>query len=211
MIQTVSARSAAEIIAHEAIVLSRYKDSVGIWTIGVGHTAAAGGLEPSRFTGVLTLDEALDLFITDLAKFERRVREAFTRPLQQHEFDAAVSFDFNTGGIDRATWVETFNAGDTALAAEQIMNWKKPPQIIPRRLKEQALFSNGLYSNDGTAMAYPATKGGKVLWKRGRRVDVAERLAALRPAAAPTKHAEAPAPARISPWRRALHWLGLGA
>ncbi|WP_428141663.1 glycoside hydrolase family protein, partial [Bradyrhizobium sp.] len=34
------------LISHEGIVLSRYKDSVGVWTIGVGHTKAAGNPDP---------------------------------------------------------------------------------------------------------------------------------------------------------------------
>jgi lysozyme len=171
--QRTSDKGMMDIVAHEAIVLSRYRDVKGIWTIGVGHTAAAGGLDPERFTGTLTLQEALELFRADLAKYERRVRRAFTRPLKQHEFDAAVSFDFNTGAIDRATWVETFNTGDRALAIEQIMNWKKPEQIIPRRQKEQRLFATGTYGSNGTAMVYRATKAGAVQWKSGKRISLA--------------------------------------
>jgi lysozyme len=170
---TTSPRGVMDIIAHEAIVLSRYKDVKGIWTIGVGHTAAAGGLDPASFKGLLTLEQALALFRDDLAKFEKRVAKAFTRPLAQHEFDAAVSFDFNTGGIDRAAWVETFNSGNRERAVEEILNWSKPAQIVPRRRKEQALFGSGIYSSDGTAIVYPATKAGKVMWSKGKRVELA--------------------------------------
>ncbi|NJR13419.1 MAG: lysozyme [Phyllobacteriaceae bacterium] len=178
MNQTTSPRGVMDIIAHEAIVLSRYKDVKGIWTIGVGHTAAAGGLDPAEFTGKLTLEEAIALFRTDLGTYERRVRRAFTKPLKQHEFDAAVSFDFNTGAIDRATWVATFNQGDRDLSIEQILNWRKPPQIIPRRQKEQRLFATGTYASDGTAMLYPATRAGRVLWNRGRRIDLRDLIGA---------------------------------
>jgi lysozyme len=202
-----SARGAADIIAHEAIVLSRYKDVAGVWTIGVGHTAAAGGLDPATFTGTLTLDAALALFLEDIRKYERRVAKAFTRPLAQHEFDAAVSFDFNTGGIDRATWVETFNAGDREAAIAQIMNWRKPAPIIPRREKEQALFATGRYAGDGNAMVYPATKTGKVLWKRGRRLAILDALQRTQPAA-PRTLDEAQTPPR-SMMQRLMDWLGL--
>ncbi|KQP59220.1 hypothetical protein ASF41_22970 [Methylobacterium sp. Leaf111] len=34
----------AVLIAHEGRWLKAYKDSVGIWTIGIGHTSAAGAL-----------------------------------------------------------------------------------------------------------------------------------------------------------------------
>ncbi|MCU0831801.1 MAG: lysozyme [Rhizobiaceae bacterium] len=212
-----SARGAAEIIAHEAIVLSRYKDVAGVWTIGIGHTAAAGGLDPSVFKGTLTLEQALDLFLDDLAQYEQRVTQAFTLPLAQHEFDAAVSFDFNTGGIDRATWVETFNAGDRQTAITQIMNWKKPPQIIPRRQKEQALFATGRYASDGTAMLYPATKGGKVLWKRGKRVNILDALEARRGKDAPLAgtpgggDTDGSLSARPGLFARIMRWFGMSA
>ena len=146
MVNRTSNKGLMEIIAHEAIVLSPYRDVKDIWTIGVGHTKMAGGIDPAKFRGQLTLAGALHIFRTDLAKYERRVAKAFTRPLSQHEFDAAVSFDFNTGAIDRATWVETFNAGHRDLAIQQIMNWQKPPQIIPRRQKEQLLFASGKWT-----------------------------------------------------------------
>ena len=102
----------------------------------------------------------MDLFRRDLAGFEARVNRAFTVPLKQHEFDAAVSFDFNTGGIDRANWVELFNQGRRADAIAAIMNWSKPKEIVPRRLKEQRLFSTGLFSGGGqaTVPAHPVVR-----------------------------------------------------
>ena len=98
-----SLAGAFSIIAHEAIVLTRYRDSRGVWTIGVGHTAAAGAPDPAAFGGAMTLGQAIELFRRDLAQFERRVNAAFEVKLRQHEFDAAVSFDFNNGGAE-GTW-----------------------------------------------------------------------------------------------------------
>jgi lysozyme len=202
MIQRTSDKGLMEIIAHEAIVLSPYRDVKDIWTIGVGHTKMAGGIDPAKFSGQLTLAGAIHIFRTDLAKYERRVSKAFTRPITQHEFDAAVSFDFNTGAIDRATWVETFNAGNRELAIQQIMNWQKPPQIIPRRQKEQLLFASGHYGTSGTAMVYPATKSGVVLWKQGNRLNLAELLSAGQ-----AVQRNEPKTAHKSLWQRLLSWL----
>ena len=56
------------ICAHEGIVLSRYKDSVGVWTIGVGHTKAAGNPDPASFTGSLLIGEAFGLLRHDIMK-----------------------------------------------------------------------------------------------------------------------------------------------
>lgn len=189
----VSLSGAMEIIAHEAIVLTAYKDSVGVKTIGVGHTRNAGGLDPATFTGKLTVKQAFDLFRTDLAKYERRVNEAFTAPLKQHEFDAAVSFDFNTGAIKKATWVKLFNAGNRTAAIKAIMEWRKPAEIIPRREKEQKLFGTGLYSGDGTALVYDKFPG------KARRVNLVAEFAGI-PAyidpapKSPQKPVEAPKP-----------------
>lgn len=170
-----SPQGIADIISHEAIVLTPYLDAANppVWTIGVGHTKMAGGLNPETFTGRMTLEQALKLLERDLAKFEKRVNSAFTRPLKQHEFDAAVSFDFNTGAIDRATWVKAFNAGNRVLAVKQIMNWVKPKSLRGRRLSEQLLFDRGTYSNNGTAKVYVASAAGAVLWKQGRVVKLA--------------------------------------
>lgn len=188
----VSLSGAMEIIAHEAIVLTTYKDSVGVKTIGVGHTRNAGGLDPVTFTGKLTVKEAFDMFRDDLRKFERRVNAAFTVPLKQHEFDAAVSFDFNTGAIHKATWVKLFNAGDRQGAIKAIMQWRKPPEIIGRRSKEQKLFATGLYSGAGKAVVYDKFPG------RARVVDLAGEFAQIptyvAPAPQPQPPAEAPKP-----------------
>ena len=167
------------LIVHEAIVLSRYRDSKGIWTIGVGHTRAAGGLVPEAFTGLLTIGEALDLLRSDVANYEAAVNAAVGVPLRQHEFDALVSFHYNTGAIASATLTATLNGGDYKLAGEQFLNWLKPPEIKRRRQAESTLFLNGMYPPP-TATVYPADRDGNVLWSKGARVDV-HALLALHP------------------------------
>ena len=157
-----------EIAAHEGIVTSPYKDSVGVWTVGIGHTANAGAPDPAKHMGEeFSIARIMDMFARDVAKFEARVGKAFTRKLTQVQFDAAVSFDFNTGAIHKASWVKHFNAGDMAKARKGFMDWRKPPEIVPRRTKERDLFFDGKYSSSGKAMVYPATRSGQVLWSQG--------------------------------------------
>ena len=143
-----SPKGVAEIAGHEGIVLSPYRDSVGVWTFGVGHTASAGAPDPASMAkGVRQpLGTALDVFRRDLAHYEERVARAVTVPLAQHEFDALVSFDFNTGGIFRAKLTKLLNAGDRAAAAEAFDGWHRPPEIVPRREKEKRLFRDGIYA-----------------------------------------------------------------
>lgn len=189
--QRVSKRGLAEIAAHEGIVTSPYLDSVKVWTLGVGHTAAAGGLDPARNRREFSIPEIMTIFARDIEKFEAGVRKAFTRPLSQEQFDAAVSFHFNTGAIGRATWVKKFNAGDIAGARKSFMDWRKPKEIIPRREKERDLFFDGRYSSAGAATIYPANAVGAVQWSQGKRVNVL----ALMSAAEPPKPIPAPEPA----------------
>lgn len=168
--QCTTAKGLIEIASHEAVVQTRYLDSEGYWTIGIGHTAFAGAPDPFQISGELTIDEVMHIFARDIKKFEANVRNAFTVELEPHQFDAAVSFDFNTGAIDRADWVKDFNRGDIEAARKNFMNWRKPASIIERREKERDLFFDGVYSSDGKINIYPADEEGKVQWSEGQRI-----------------------------------------
>jgi len=73
-----------------------------IWTFGIGHTAAAGAPDPAKLPRGMPADleagirEAFRLYRTDLAAYEAEVRRAVKVPLAAHEFDALVSFHYNT-------------------------------------------------------------------------------------------------------------------
>lgn len=192
------------LISHEGIVQSRYKDSVGVWTIGVGHTKAAGGIDPAKFAGILTLREVFDMLRNDVAKYEAAVVKAVKVPLKQHQFDALVSFHYNTGAIGKATLVKKLNAGDYAGAAKGFDAWVKPAEIKPRRMAEKALFRDGVYPPP-YAMQYPATPQGKVLWSSGKRVDLAKALFIDNKPSVPEllkEEAAKPVPAPVK-----VHWL----
>lgn len=167
-----SERGLAEIASHEGIVMSKYKDSVGVWTIGIGHTKNAGAPDPEKLKDALSLDKIMQIFASDIKKFENRVLSAFTRTLSQAQFDAAVSFDFNTGGILRASWVKQFNKGDDQAARHSFMKWRKPREIIPRRQAECDLFFDSRYSGNGKVNVYRATSKGRVMWSSGKQVQL---------------------------------------
>jgi len=158
-----STKGLLALMNHEGVVLQSYRDSVGVWTIGVGHTASAGAPKPSPDLKI-TLKQAVDLFRKDVGKYEARVNKWITVPISQNEFDALTSFDYNTGGIRYRTksgkWkcaslVNSLNGGDRKKAAREFLNWKKPPEIIGRRKKEQALFRDGNYGQLSTVLVYP--------------------------------------------------------
>ncbi len=176
-----SREGAMELIGHEGIVLTRYLDSVGVWTIGVGHTRAAGGVDPETFLGSLTAAEAFSLFEKDVRKYVAAVNAVLKRPVTQTQFDALVSFHFNTGAIGRASLVAKLNAGDMEGAATGFLAWNKPAEVMGRRTKEHALFKTGRYSNAGMANIFPATSSGHVVWNKPQRVDLRKALGAASP------------------------------
>lgn len=126
--------------AREGRRLKAYKDSVGIWTIGVGHTTAAG---PPTVTPGLTItsQECDEILSRDIVKFEDVINKAVKVPLSQNEFDALISITFNVGPkFGTSTAIKRLNAGDRKGAAEAIMMWNKPPEIIGRRQGEKKQF-----------------------------------------------------------------------
>lgn len=171
-----SPKGVLEIAEHEGIVLGPYLDSVNVWTDGVGHTAAAGGPNPKTAPKVDTrgwtdarvkqqMLVALRQFDTDLDSYEARVNRAIRVPLKQHQFDALVSFDFNTGGILRAKLTEAINRGD--MSGEGFMGWLKPKEIIKRRKAEQTLFRTGKYDANGDMIpVYDALGDGRTRYRK---------------------------------------------
>lgn len=150
------------LVKHEGIVLSSYRDSAGVWTIGVGHTAAAGPPRP-RPGRTITLDQAVDLFRQDIRNYEAGVNNSITVLLKQHEFDALVSFHFNTGAIGRAAITRHLNAGDKTHAAAAFMNWTRAGGVAGaltgRRLAERAMFARGDYGSISSVLVYDRHPG----------------------------------------------------
>ena len=142
------------LVAQEGFVPYAYNDSQGHATFGVGnllHRGPVTAADRAQWgTKANPKPRALVLRILreDLAKrFEPAVRDTIRRPLQPHQFDALVSFAFNigAGGFQGSTAAKCVNAGDFHGAAEAMMMWRKPPEIIPRRRRERELYLNAVY------------------------------------------------------------------
>jgi len=140
--QALSAIGIEALVGREALKTKAYLDSVGIWTIGVGHTAAAGA--PIPYKGLtITRDEALAIFARDLQAYEDAVRDAIKVPLADHQFDAlgSICFNIGQGGFKGSTFVKRINAGAPASEIRAaILAWRKPAEIISRRTAEADQF-----------------------------------------------------------------------
>ena len=145
-----SGKGIAFIAEQEGVVTRAYRDVAGIWTIGIGHTAAAGAPVPVQGM-TITREEAFDILARDLPQYEGRVRKALGS-VPQAVFDGAVSFDFNTGAVSRASWVGAYRVGDRASARRRLMQWIKAggrtiAGLVRRRQAEAALIFDGDYGS----------------------------------------------------------------
>lgn len=140
---------------HEGLRLTAYRDPVGIWTIGYGHTGA------DVWAGkTITAEQAGQLLRRDLAEAESAVNELVKVPLTQEQYDALVSFTFNVGsdmdadeiaeGLGDSTLLKKLNAGNYDGAQAEFPKWCKGringvkrvlPGLLRRRKAEAALFS----------------------------------------------------------------------
>jgi len=191
---------------HEGLVPGPYRDATGTWTVGIGHTAAAGPPDPAQLPRRMpanldaAIREAFRVFRADLAAYEAEVLRAVKGPLAPHEFDALVSFHYNTGGIARAALTRRLNEGDSTAAAEAFMNWRRPASIIPRREAERDLFRSGCYPS-GTISVWSVDRAGRVDFSQPiRRLTETQALALLRPAATVPLPVSETTPAKPTGW-----------
>lgn len=159
-----SARAIAMLEHEEGVVLRAYRCPAGVWTIGAGITSAAGvgKVGPGM---VITPAQATNMLQEALRRnFEPRVTRALSaRRPKQHEFDAAVLFDWNTGAIHKASWVKLWLRGALRGAIwDRFKLWNKGggkvlPGLVKRREREFALLMDGVYQQSGPSkVARPA-------------------------------------------------------
>lgn len=125
----------------EGCSLKAYKDPIGVWTIGYGHTYGVSQGQQ------LTQDEVDQLLIEDLTSVGNEVDHLVIVSLNQNQFDALVSFTFNVGGTNlaKSTLLKKLNAGDVSGAADEFDRWVYAGGqifngLVKRRQAEKALF-----------------------------------------------------------------------
>ena len=131
-----------------------YLCPAGILTIGFGHTGT-DVLPGMRITEA----QADEILRRDVAKFAAMVEKALTAKVSQGQFDALVSFCFNTGpgkaGVkdglitlkngSPSSLLRKTNAGDKLGAAAEFDKWTKANGqelrgLVARRDAEQRLY-----------------------------------------------------------------------
>lgn len=153
-----SERGKLALIEFEGEVLIPYKCQAGVWTIGVGHTGslqAIGVVTPIAQTPSITLEQSRQLLDADLKTYEKAVNHLVDVHLEQHQFDALVSFCFNVGtqSLKTSTLLKRINAkGHKDSIANAFEMWCKGGEpkktiegLLKRRKQEAKMFNEGIY------------------------------------------------------------------
>lgn len=127
--------------SFEGLRLKSYKDSVGVWTIGYGHTRGVAAGQ------TCTLDQAMDWLRRDLIDAEKAVASMVTHPITDNQFAALCSFAFNlgSGSLLKSTLLKKVNEGRFEEAAKWFAPWNKAGGVVvggltSRRAAEAKLF-----------------------------------------------------------------------
>lgn len=119
--------------------------SDGRYTIGFGHAATA------REGMIINREQAEQLLLWDLIPIEESVRSLVHSPINQHQFDALVSFVFNIGieKFKQSEILKHLNQGQLVNAAMAMNLWRRSEingrsivvdALIRRRAHEIAMF-----------------------------------------------------------------------
>jgi lysozyme len=125
----------------EGCKLAAYLDSVGVPTIGYGHTRnVALGM-------TCTQEQAEQWLQEDVQTSADAVNRLVTVELTQQEFDALVDFTFNlgAGNLQHSTLLRLLNSGDYKSAAGEFQKWDKAggkvlAGLLRRRQAEEDMF-----------------------------------------------------------------------
>jgi len=125
----------------EGCELKAYRCAANVLTIGYGSTK--GVTEDME----ITQEEAETLLQEEMHEYEGYINNMVKVPLEQHQFDAMVSWVFNlgSGNLSSSTLLRVLNEGKYEEVPEQILRWNKAggkvlDGLVRRRTAESLLF-----------------------------------------------------------------------
>jgi len=128
----------------EGCELESYLCPAGVWTIGYGHTK--GVKEGDK----INKEEAEYLLQEEMIEYESYINDLVEVPLQQHMFDALVSWVYNlgSGNLQSSTLLRVLNEGKYDEVPAQIRRWNKSngqvlEGLVRRREAEAVMFMGG--------------------------------------------------------------------
>lgn len=139
---------------YEALRLDAHDvEGKGKLTIGYGHYN-----DPDVAAGMIITKAQAEAYLReDLRKHEDQVIRAVKVPLTQNQFDALVSFSFNTGASSRDTVFKEINNGSFDRAMIELAGWRGNGTTAYRGLKRRRNDEIELFIGGDTAREYNDT------------------------------------------------------
>jgi len=160
----------------EGIVTTAYKDSVGVWTIGIGHTKSAGEPNPINYKGKqISIDKVMEIFSKDIKIYENIIDRLVKVDLKQNEYDALVHFVYNIGegNFKKSKLLVNLNKGDKRNAFQKgFHGWLKPKELKTRRDKERRMAIEGYYGSSNVLVISEVGKNFQPLFSKGKRMSL---------------------------------------
>lgn len=128
-----------------------YLDIAGVPTIGYGSTFYPEGTKVAMSDQPISEERATEIMQSVLLKFENGVTALVKKRLNQHQFDALVSFAYNLGlgNLKRSTLLKRINANPKdPMIPNEFTKWvraggKPVLGLARRRLQEAYLYTFG--------------------------------------------------------------------
>ena len=144
-----------------------YKDSVGVWTIGYGHTSMAGN--PKVTPGMkIPRRYGEQLLLNDIQKYAKTVDDAVKVTLNDNQFGALTSFCYNVGpgNFRKSSVLKRVNARKFDEVPGRLLLWNKAGGRVLRGLTRRRGAEGDLFL-DGKVVAPTPTPLPKLsLWQR---------------------------------------------
>tara|TARA_R110000772_G_scaffold190779_2_gene301595 strand:+ start:302 stop:874 length:573 start_codon:yes stop_codon:yes gene_type:complete len=124
-------------------MLSAYRDTKGVWTIGYGHIEGVKkGMKISNEIALKFLyDDAKDSADCVRRIFSEWKDKGLNYKITQGQFDALVSLVFNTGcqAVRNSKFIQSIKIGEMGTAANQIKTFRTTGGL-ERRVEESKMF-----------------------------------------------------------------------
>ena len=125
----------------EGCELKAYQDSVGVWTIGYGHTKEV------KEGDEINQEHAEFMLTEEMPEYEGYINNMVKVPLEQNQFDALCSWVYNLGptNLKNSTLLTVLNQERYKEVPQEIKRWNKAGGVvlnglIIRRQAEALLF-----------------------------------------------------------------------
>ena len=127
----------------EGCETTAYQDSVGVWTIGFGHTK---GVEEGQ---TCSIEDAESMLADEMDEYEGYINNMVKVGLQQYEFDALVAWVYNLGptNLGESTMLKVLNGGQFDRVPDEMNRWTRAggeilEGLVRRRQAESLMFQN---------------------------------------------------------------------